>query len=231
MKQFKYKHLFTPNYGKIDKYEGLKMEEIDLINNTCINNFDEWIIELGFYDDIRYIDRFIGRELFHKFYVIIVTNYGNIYEYGCVTKPNSTQNNNEMVFTLINKTLYNTKMTDFDIEQIKIYPMKHIDPEQYDYTNGPHYITYNHQRLSNHLLTKQFYNDALKYYKSYIENMYKSISKQIPQKECYECNNQISKIIALIPCGHTQLCHSCINKTKICPQCKSQINNTLPIYL
>lgn len=48
--------------------------------------------------------------------------------------------------------------------------------------------------------------------------------------ECCICMEKIKKKIALIPCGHTQICDKCIKSITKCAICNQQYTNTLNIY-
>jgi hypothetical protein len=59
--------------------------------------------------------------------------------------------------------------------------------------------------------------------------------KNNPQKEkdkCATCCEKIISKIALIPCGHTQICKECFDKMKsnICPICRNATNGILKIF-
>lgn len=48
--------------------------------------------------------------------------------------------------------------------------------------------------------------------------------------QCCVCFHFTEKNKALIPCGHTQFCETCIGVLKKCPLCEKEISNILPIY-
>ena len=50
---------------------------------------------------------------------------------------------------------------------------------------------------------------------------------------CCVCLNEISKRIVLIPCGHADICSTCVEKlhNSECPTCRAKIANHIHIYL
>jgi hypothetical protein len=66
---------------------------------------------------------------------------------------------------------------------------------------------------------------------------YKFIDEDdIPKdNKCVICFSQTDRKSALVPCGHTQLCNDCIERTKkgllkTCPLCRSDIDSVIKIY-
>ena len=60
------------------------------------------------------------------------------------------------------------------------------------------------------------------------ENVIKLVDEN--EKECSICVANIKKKIALVPCGHTDICQECSNKIKRCPICKSEIEKVIRIF-
>ena len=50
------------------------------------------------------------------------------------------------------------------------------------------------------------------------------------QERCVVCFEDLLNRFALLPCGHTQFCESCIKKIDNCHLCQSQITSTLRIF-
>lgn len=49
-------------------------------------------------------------------------------------------------------------------------------------------------------------------------------------EECSVCFEILKKRIALIPCGHTQICLDCASRLEKCPLCNKEIQKSLPLY-
>jgi hypothetical protein len=50
-------------------------------------------------------------------------------------------------------------------------------------------------------------------------------------KECAICCYYRTKIVALIPCGHTDICVQCAQKCKMCPICRKPIKGVQPLII
>jgi E3 ubiquitin-protein ligase NEURL3 len=61
------------------------------------------------------------------------------------------------------------------------------------------------------------------------------ITKEESAKKCIICFEKEAGNFALVPCGHTQFCCSCIEeinkRTKECSLCKTNIESVLKLYL
>ena len=49
-------------------------------------------------------------------------------------------------------------------------------------------------------------------------------------KKCVVCFDLTERKHALVPCGHTQFCKSCIEKFKDCPVCRESVSSFIKIY-
>jgi len=51
--------------------------------------------------------------------------------------------------------------------------------------------------------------------------------------ECCVCFEKIKKRVALVPCGHTNICVACIEKLseKKCPMCNSNFSHNIHIFI
>ena len=60
------------------------------------------------------------------------------------------------------------------------------------------------------------------------------IIKEEDKKKCVVCFDKEAGHNALVPCGHTQFCHQCIEeitkRTNVCSLCKTKIESVLKIY-
>ena len=69
--------------------------------------------------------------------------------------------------------------------------------------------------------------------KIYIYKIKNNVIKLVDEtiKECSMCMTDIKNIkIALVPCGHTDICQECSNKIKTCPICKVEIEKVINIF-
>jgi hypothetical protein len=57
------------------------------------------------------------------------------------------------------------------------------------------------------------------------------ISNDAPGNDCCVCFMEMTEKIALIPCGHTHTCQTCIKQIKKCPVCNKKIISSIKIYL
>jgi len=56
-------------------------------------------------------------------------------------------------------------------------------------------------------------------------------NNDIPEDEaCNICMERITEKYAIIPCGHTQTCHSCLDQLTNCPMCRGDKTSILKIY-
>lgn len=52
----------------------------------------------------------------------------------------------------------------------------------------------------------------------------------VPEIECRICCENILDQYVLLPCAHTKICKSCIDKLIICPVCRVHVEKSMRIY-
>jgi len=210
------------------------------INNTITNN--QYIVDVCVYFRSCY-NNGGGVSQNAIIYIVVITNLSNIYTFSLI-KKNVSDSLSPQKIGLAEKIENNIAMTDRDIDVIKSYPIKQIN-SRYDYR--PHTggtcdctrYTFETRPYQGNIIShdefgsspKSMYDKLIKFYMFHINNRNKPEVKVEDVKECCVCFETISKKITLIPCGHTQTCHSCAKDVNQCPLCKTKYKGILEIYL
>lgn len=199
-------------------------------NKLYIMQNNNYIITLDKKIDINYDDTILKKMYFHNGNIIVDAN--NNGKNKCVTYILSSSN-----FSVIDKlddyTLYDLTHNDimvlvgFQNNKYKCY-YYHIKQKRF-LDNGNFIKWLNNDEILEFTPTNEadISNTAQSgdiIIKSFSFDGKKDVN------ECCICMEKIKKKIALIPCGHTQICDKCIKSITKCAICNQQYTNTLNIY-
>ena len=201
-----YKCMDGINIDVLYQQEG---KRFDITHNTAI--FAKWN---KYYVSINFDKQTI---IFNEKFDIVLSHEGECFaEYPNIINPLFLAHNNIIISSELNIT-----------NMANIYFIKWISVERFKGSQDGKTYIYN---IKNNVIKLVDENECLM--GSQDGKVKKNVIKLVDEneKECSICMTYIKKKIALVPCGHTDICQECSNKIKTCPICKSEIEKVIRIF-